>query len=171
MRVFHTSISWWFSTGIWMIANPSSLQNTNSGRSQQYCGLDGPYISANFQVLHSLYQSFGDCTENTNNNWYHLTFMFDSFFSIFYQGPGIYLPFHLPSVFSVVSRNGIVITIICMLLVIPTFASSSGDLTVVKVRNSCSAKVYEIIIILILIIIIIIIARYRTWNHFRTYLF
>ena len=36
-------------------------------------------LSSYFQVLQSLYQSFGDYTEHTNYNWYHCHFVFHSF--------------------------------------------------------------------------------------------
>ena len=51
----------------------SSLQDSSqySGWSQYCSNLDGLYLSSYFQVLQSLYQSFGDCTEWTNYNWYH----------------------------------------------------------------------------------------------------
>ena len=51
----------------------SSLQVSSqySGRSQQCQSLDGLHLSSYFQVLQSLYQSFGGCTERTNYNWYH----------------------------------------------------------------------------------------------------
>ena len=35
-----------------------------------YSSLDGLHTSSYFQVLQSLYQSFGDCTKRTNYNWY-----------------------------------------------------------------------------------------------------
>ena len=48
----------------------SSLQDSSqySGRSQQCCSLDGLHSSSYFQILQSLYQSFGDCTKSTNYN-------------------------------------------------------------------------------------------------------
>ena len=54
----------------------SSLQDSSwySGRSQQSCILDGLHWLSYFQVLKSLYQSFGDCTEHTNYNWHHRHF-------------------------------------------------------------------------------------------------
>ena len=45
-----------------------------SGRSQQCCSLDCLLSSSYFQVLQSLYQSFGDCTKSTNYNWYNCQF-------------------------------------------------------------------------------------------------
>ena len=51
------------------------------------------YSSFYFQVLQSLYQSFGDCTECTNYDWYHRQFHIPQFFSIPKQGPNIYLSF------------------------------------------------------------------------------
>ena len=51
-----------------------------SGRSQQYSSLDGLHSSSYFQLLQSLQQSFGDCTERTNYNWYHRHFHIPQFF-------------------------------------------------------------------------------------------
>ena len=49
-----------------------SLQDSfrYSDRSHQCCNLVGLHSSSYFHVLQSLYQSFGDCTELTNYNWY-----------------------------------------------------------------------------------------------------
>ena len=46
----------------------SSLQDPSQypGRFEQFCRLNGLYSSSYFQVLQSLYQSFGDCTKSTN---------------------------------------------------------------------------------------------------------
>ena len=54
----------------------SSLQESSqySGQSRQCFNLDGLNSSSSFQVLQSLYQSFGDCTECTNYIWYHRHF-------------------------------------------------------------------------------------------------
>ena len=46
--------------------------------------------SSYFQILQSLYQSFGDCTKSTNYNWYHRNFHVPQFFqfpgnSVFFQ--------------------------------------------------------------------------------------
>ena len=59
----------------------SSLQDSSrdSGRSQQCCSLDILHPSRYFQVLQSLYQSFGDCTKSINYNWYN--HHFHSFFN------------------------------------------------------------------------------------------
>ena len=46
--------------------------------------LDGPNSLSYFQVLHSLYQSFSDCTERTNyNKNYSVTLLFHSFYLFF----------------------------------------------------------------------------------------
>ena len=45
-----------------------------SGQSQQDSCLNGLHLSSYFQVLQSLYQSFDDCTTNTNYNWYNRHF-------------------------------------------------------------------------------------------------
>ena len=61
----------------------SSLQDFSqySDRSQQCCSLDSPHLSPYFQVIQSLYESFGDCTKSTNNNWYNLLFHVSQFFN------------------------------------------------------------------------------------------
>ena len=46
----------------------------NTNRSQQCCILDGLHSSTYFQVLKFFYQSFGDCTNSTNYNWYNCHF-------------------------------------------------------------------------------------------------
>ena len=60
----------------------SSLQDFSqySRRSQQCCSLDSLHPFCYFQVLQSLYQSFGDCTKNTNYNWYNRHFHVLQFF-------------------------------------------------------------------------------------------
>ena len=49
----------------------SSFQDCSlySGRSQQLFSLDGLHSSSYFQLLHSLYQFFGDCTDHANYSW------------------------------------------------------------------------------------------------------
>ena len=42
--------------------------------------LDGLHSSSYSHVLQSLYQSFSDCTEGANYNWYHRHFHVPSFF-------------------------------------------------------------------------------------------
>ena len=60
----------------------SSLQDSSlySGRSQKRCIFVGPHPSRYFQVFQGLYQSFGDCTKNTNCNWYNRHFHVPHFF-------------------------------------------------------------------------------------------
>ena len=60
----------------------SSLQDSSqySGRSRQCCSLDSLHPSRYFQVLQSLYQSFGDCIKSTNFNRYHRHFRVSQFF-------------------------------------------------------------------------------------------
>ena len=53
-----------------------------SCRSQQCCSLDGLHMSSYFRVPQSLYQSFGDCTKSTNNDWYVCPFHVPQFFLI-----------------------------------------------------------------------------------------
>ena len=61
----------------------SSLQDSSwlSGRSQQYCSLDGLHSSSYFQIHQSQYQTFSDCTEQSIYNWYHCHFHVPKFFS------------------------------------------------------------------------------------------
>ena len=61
----------------------SSLQDSSQyfGQSQQCCILDSLHLSHYFQVLQSLYQSFGDCTKSTNHNWYNRHFHVPQFFN------------------------------------------------------------------------------------------
>ena len=56
----------------------SSLKNSSehSGQSQQCCSLDDLHLSSYFQVIQSLYQSFGNRAEGTNYNCYHRHFHF-----------------------------------------------------------------------------------------------
>ena len=71
-----------------------------SGLSQQCCSLDGLQLSSYFQVLPSLYQSFGDCTECISYNWYHCHIFHDKvnnstcpFFLGFFVWPKLHDPF------------------------------------------------------------------------------
>ena len=73
-----------FSLGFEWQQVSSSLQDSSqySGQSQQCCSSDSLQPSSYFQILQSLYQSFGDYTKSTNYNWYfrhfHLPQFFDS---------------------------------------------------------------------------------------------
>ena len=62
----------------------SSLQDSSqySGLSQQCSSLDSLHSSSYFQVLQSLYQSFGNCNKSTNYNWYNRHFHVSQFFLI-----------------------------------------------------------------------------------------
>ena len=82
LRFRHTNVSWWFFTGIW---DRSCFHKSPGlfllfGRSQQCCCLDGLHSSSYKQVLQSLYQSFIECTERINYNWYHRHFHVQQFF-------------------------------------------------------------------------------------------
>ena len=79
LRDFHTNISRWFLTQVWVTA---SLQDSSeySGRSEQYFSLVGLYLSCYFQELHHPYQSFGDCTESTSYHRYHPHYHIGQFF-------------------------------------------------------------------------------------------
>ena len=83
--LFYSFSSLGFLAWVWMIATFSSLQDSSQyfGRSLQYCSLDDLHLSSYFQILMSLYQSFGDGTKNTNNNWYHRYIHVPLFFNSF----------------------------------------------------------------------------------------
>ena len=78
-RVFHTSVSRRFLTGVWVTA---SLQDSSqySGRSQQCFSLDGLHSSSYFQVFQFSYQFFGECTKSSNYNWCKRHFYVRQFF-------------------------------------------------------------------------------------------
>ena len=73
---FHISVSWWFSTGVWVTATlfksvriflvfwPISTMLL----------LGCLHLCSYFQVLRSLYQFIGDYTERANYYWYHRYF-------------------------------------------------------------------------------------------------
>ena len=75
----------------------SSLQDSSqySGWSQQWCSLDDLYSSSYFQVFRSLYQSFGDCTECINYNWYRHLLCSIIRPPVLLQGLGTHLSFSL----------------------------------------------------------------------------
>ena len=62
-----------------------SLQDSSqySGRTQQCCSMDSLHPCRYFQVLQSLYQSFGDCTNGTSYNWYNRHFHVPQFVCFF----------------------------------------------------------------------------------------
>ena len=77
LRVFPTSVNWWFSHFIlsavrWQQVS-SSLQNSSqySGWSQQCCSLDGLNSSSDFQLFQSLYRTLGDRCKRTKKNYYY----------------------------------------------------------------------------------------------------
>ena len=102
---FYISFSWWFFTGVWV---STSLQDSShySRISRQCCSFDGLHSSSYFQVLQSLYQNCGDCTERINYNWYHRHFYVPLFFSVLLQGLGTYLAFRFFQFYPMISRNG-----------------------------------------------------------------
>ena len=73
-----------FFPGVWVTAAFASLQDSSqySGRSQQYCSLNGRLTYFYFLVSQFLCQSFGECTERTNYNLYHRHFHVPQFFQI-----------------------------------------------------------------------------------------
>ena len=81
-RAFQISVSRWFLTGVWVTVVSSSVQDSSQyfGRSQQCCSLDDLHLSCYFQVLHSQYKSFCDCTKSSHDNKYHHHFHIPQFF-------------------------------------------------------------------------------------------
>ena len=77
LRVFHTSVCRWFSTGVWVIVSLNS--------------------SSYFQVLQSRYQPFGDCTEHVNYNYILLLWEFFTpalAVGLLPEFPGLFLVFY-----------------------------------------------------------------------------
>ena len=72
LRVFHTSVSWWFSTGIWVITclrkSPGFFLIFRPILKMLLFGLLSPSY---FQALQSFYQSFSNWTERTYYNCFH----------------------------------------------------------------------------------------------------
>ena len=91
LRIFYTSISWWFITGVWVTV--SFLKSPIFWPTQSCCSLDSLYSSSYFLILQSLYQSFSDGTNSTNYNWYHCYFHVPHFFQFPSKGPATYLSF------------------------------------------------------------------------------
>ena len=52
----------------WQQGSPSLQDLSQYSSLSKYCSLDDLHSSSYFQVLQSVYQSFGDCTKNTNYN-------------------------------------------------------------------------------------------------------
>ena len=107
IRVFHTSVSRWFLTKFEWQRVSSSLQDSSqySDQSQQCSSLDGLHSSFYFQVLQSLYQSFGDCTKCTNHNWYNHQFHVSQFFQFPSKVQVFIFLFFFFQFYSVVSRD------------------------------------------------------------------
>ena len=61
---------------LWILSDSKSTQVSRTLLSilADLSSFDGPLSSHYFQVLHSLKQSFGVCTKNTNYNWYNRHF-------------------------------------------------------------------------------------------------
>ena len=91
---FYISVSWWFSTGVWVTANllKSPGLFLVFWPISKILQLDSLCSSSYSQVFRFLYQSFCDCTECTNYNWYHchfhvlLFFCLSSFIILIIQG-------------------------------------------------------------------------------------
>ena len=79
LRGFHISVSWWSFARVWVTA---SLLKSPGLFSVFWpiCSLDGHHTSTYFQILQSLYQSFGDCIESTNYYWHNRHFHVPQFF-------------------------------------------------------------------------------------------
>ena len=67
LGVFHTSVSWWFSNGVWVTVSPRD-SFYYSGRSQQFWRVDCLNLPTYFQIPH------GDYIECANYNWYNRFF-------------------------------------------------------------------------------------------------
>ena len=80
LRVFHSSISWWFFTGVWVTA---SLQDSSqySGQSQQCCSLDGFHSSSYLQVFQFYINLLVTVPSAPRPIGITITFVFYSFFS------------------------------------------------------------------------------------------
>ena len=70
-RVFHINVNQWFPIGVWVIVSRLKSSGLFSVFCPICCSLDGLHLSCYFLAFQLLYQSFGDCTESTNYNWYH----------------------------------------------------------------------------------------------------
>ena len=80
---FHTSVNWWFTTGVWVTTSLLKSPGLFSVFwSILIVRLGDFYLSIYLQVLESLYQSFDDCTDRINYNWYHSHFHVPLFFSV-----------------------------------------------------------------------------------------
>ena len=75
-----------------MVSHWSLSDSKSPGLFSVFCSLDGLQSSSYFNVLQSLYQSFGDSTKSTNYNWYHRHFHIPQFF------PCNYLSFRVLSI-------------------------------------------------------------------------
>ena len=93
LQVFHTSVSWWSFTRIWV---SSGLQDSSqySGQSQQCCSLNCLDSSSDFQLFQFPFQSFGDSSKHTKYNWYHHHPPVPQFLLVLRQGLSICLSFH-----------------------------------------------------------------------------
>ena len=65
-----------------------------SSWSQQCRHLNDRDSSSDFQLFQYFYQSFGDSSEHTYENWYHRHQHVAQIFLVLWQGPSIFLSFH-----------------------------------------------------------------------------
>ena len=82
-KVSPTCVTWWFFTRVWVtetLFKSPGLFSVFRPISTLLC-LDGLHWFSYFQILQSLYQSFGDCTERINQNWFHRHFHVSQLFS------------------------------------------------------------------------------------------
>ena len=104
----------------WQLVS-SCLQDSSqySGRSQQCSSLDWLLSSSYFQVLQFLYQSFSDCANSNNYNWYHRQFHVPQFFffnSLARSGYSSFFSFSFN--FTVISRDRKVYKLFFLLLLL-----------------------------------------------------
>ena len=73
-RVFNTSVSRWFLTGVWVTVKVLSSVPEYPPILIMHYFLMVSTCPSNFHVFQSLYQFFGDCAKSSNYNWYHYHF-------------------------------------------------------------------------------------------------
>ena len=94
--VFHTSVSWWFYSGV---SGESKSPQISRTLLNILSDLNNSVVwivstSSNFPVLQSLYQYFRDCSECSDYNWYHYHLhvpylsLFPLSFNLFFGLPG-----------------------------------------------------------------------------------
>ena len=100
LKIFHSRLSWWSSTGVGVTASLlmspglfSVFWLTLLMQSFEWSPLNR-HLSHYFPDFPSLYQCFGDPHKFTNYNWYHWHYYVPYIFHVLQQGLGTYLSFH-----------------------------------------------------------------------------